>query len=214
MASSTSASRGGRRRFIFLLLAVIRGFSGAIGTQTWGRVLFAVGAAVTEMDHGGYGYTLSTVIETILTFGGLTDDPKILADVASKYPDNLHDSALINAAIVKAARFKWPFNPDESIRGSGGDDIGLVDSARASFYLFGHRLQSLYFSYFLFFFLVFRDFGCSFHRHISRPSRGVGAARHRLYRARVFFASGIFDLEQTASIADPRCPRRRYTRVC
>jgi hypothetical protein len=216
MASSTSASRGGRRRFIFLLLAVIvasgtlfaafrigvdRGFPGAIGTQTWGRVLFAVGAAVTQMDHGGYGYTLSTVIETILTYGGLTDDPKILADVASKYPDNLHDSALINAAIVKAARFKWPFNPDESIRGSGGDDIGLVDYARASFYLFGHRLQSLYFSYFLFFGISVAAFIVTFRDRPEVLALLVIACIAHLF----FFASGIFDLEQTASIADPRC---------
>jgi len=216
MAGSTTTLRGANRQFVFLLLAVIvvcgtllaafrvgvdRGFPGAIGTQTWGRILFAIGAAVTQMDHGGYGYTLSTVIETILTYGGLTADPKILADAASKYPDNLRDPNLINAAIDKATRFKWPFNPDESIRGSGGDDIGLVDYARASFYLFGHRLQSLYFAYFLFFGISVAAFIVTFR---SRPE--VLALVVIACIAHVFlFASGIFDLEQTASIADPRC---------
>src|SRR5215831_278955 len=91
MAGSATTLRGANRQFVFLLLAVIvvcgtllaafrvgvdRGFPGAIGTQTWGRILFAIGAAETQMDHGGYGYTLSTVIETILTYGGLTADPK------------------------------------------------------------------------------------------------------------------------------------------
>ena len=48
-------------------LGVERGFRDTIGTGNWGRILFGVGTAITQTDHGGYGYALSTVIETILT---------------------------------------------------------------------------------------------------------------------------------------------------
>jgi hypothetical protein len=51
----------------------------------------------------------------------------------------------------------------------------------------------------------FWDSDCGFHRHFSLPSRGIGFARHRLSRACVLFASSVFDLEDTASIVDPRC---------
>src|SRR5437016_5594692 len=94
-------------------LGVERGFCDTIGNESWGRILFGVGTAITQMDHGGYGYGLSTVIETILTAGGLTDDPKILAPLGVEFPGNLRDPALINAAIDKATRFEWPFNPEE-----------------------------------------------------------------------------------------------------
>jgi hypothetical protein len=132
-------------------LGVERGFRDTIGNGNWGRILFAVGTAITQMDHGGYGYALSGVVETILTNGGLTADAKILARLGVEFPDNLRDPALINAAIDKAARFKWPFNPEEAIRGSGGDDLGFVDYVRLSFLVFGSKIQSLYYTYFLIF---------------------------------------------------------------
>jgi hypothetical protein len=67
-------------------LGVERGFRDTIGNGNWGRVLFGVGTAITQVDHGGYGYALSTVIETVLTYGGLTDDPKILAPLGVQFP--------------------------------------------------------------------------------------------------------------------------------
>ena len=87
-------------------LGVDRGFRDTIGSGNWGRILFGVDTAITQKDHGGYGYALSTVIETVLTYGGLTDDPKILAPLGVQFPGNLRDPALINAAIEKAARLR------------------------------------------------------------------------------------------------------------
>ncbi len=55
-------------------IGIDRGFRDSIGMGAWGRVLFGVGTAITEMDHGGYGYALSTVVETVLTYNGLTGD--------------------------------------------------------------------------------------------------------------------------------------------
>src|SRR5207344_2208913 len=84
-------------------------------------------------------------------YGGLTGDPDILVPLGVQFPSNLRDPRLINSAIEKAARFKWPFNPDEAVRGSGGDDLGFVDYVRLSFLMFGHKIQSLYYTYFVIF---------------------------------------------------------------
>ena len=55
-------------------IGIDRGFRDSIGIGNWGRILFGVGTAITQMDHGGYGYAMSTVIETVLTYGGLTNE--------------------------------------------------------------------------------------------------------------------------------------------
>src|SRR5262249_28594356 len=129
-------------------IGIERGFPDTIGPGAWGRMLFAVGAAIAQMKHEGYGYTVPGAIETILYNSGLTSEERVLASLAVKFPDNLRNPVLIDAAIEKAVRFEAPINPDHGVRGSGGDDIGLVDYARLSFGLFGYKLRSFYFTYF------------------------------------------------------------------
>src|SRR5215831_17841757 len=181
-------------------IGVDRGFRDAIGDGNWGRILFGVGTAITQMDHGGYGYALSTVIETILKFGGLTDDPKILAPLGVEFPNNLRDPALINAAIEKAARFKWAFNPEDAIRGSGGDDLGFVDYVRLSFLVFGHKIQSLYYSYFLIFGVSAAVFLWTFR---SRPALLMLLVVTSVAQT-ILFASNLFGSHSLGSIADSR----------
>src|SRR5262245_60827194 len=181
-------------------LGVERGFRDTIGNGNWDRILFGVGTAITQMDHGGYGYALSTVIETILTYGGLTDDAKILAPLGVEFPNNLRDPALINAAIEKAARFKWAFNPEDAIRGSGGDDLGFVDYVRLSFLVFGHKIQSLYYSYFLIFGVSAAVFLWTFR---SRPALLMLLVITSV--AQIFlFSSILLAPHNLRSIADPR----------
>jgi hypothetical protein len=201
------------RYFLWLTIAVIcgaliatfrigldRGLSSTIGTGAWGRTLFAVGAAITQMEHGGYGYTISNVIETVLTYGGLTANDKILVDLGTKFPDNLHSSTLINTAISKAVHFKWPFNPDENVRGSGGDDLGLVDYVRLSFYLFGYNLLSLYLTYFAILAISISAF-----IYALRFRPGLLALLVITCVAQVFLlSSSIFDPHRLGSVADPR----------
>src|SRR5262245_22103652 len=181
-------------------LGVERGLRDTIGNGSWGRILFGVGTAITQMDHGGYGYALSTVIETILTYGGLTDDAKILAPLGVKFPDNLRDPALINAAIDMAAEFEWPFNPEEAIRGRGGDDLGFVDYVRLSFLVFGHNIQSLYYTYFLIFGISAAIFLWTFR---SRPARLMLLVITSVAQT-ILFASNLFESHNLGSISDPR----------
>ena len=177
-----------------------RGLHDEIGTETWGRALFAIGAAITQMKDGGYGYSLSNVIETILTYGGLTNDASILASLGAKFPENLRDPVLINAAIDKAAQFKWPFNPNEAVRGSGGDDLGLVDYVRLSFLLFGYRVQSLFFTYFLILGVSAAAFLYTFR---LRPALLMLLVIVCVAQIMVF-SSILFDRSVLGSIVDPR----------
>jgi glycosyltransferase 2 family protein len=201
------------RVFLWLAVAIVcvsltaafrlgtdRGLRDTIGPGAWGRVLFGIGAAITQMDDGGYGYTISTIIETVLKNGGLTGEPEILAPLGAKFPDNLRDTALINAAIDKAARYRWPFNPDEAIRGSGGDDLGFVDYVRLSFLVFGHKIQSLYYPYFLIFGASAAVFLWTFR---SRPALLMLLVITSVAQT-FLFASSLLAPHNLGSIADPR----------
>jgi hypothetical protein len=210
-----TARQNPRRSCFFVLLTVVsvcatlfasyrigvdRGFPDTIGTGAWGRALFAFGTAIAQMRHGGYGYAIPGTIETVLTYAGLTGNVKILTDLGTKFPDNLRNPALIDAAIDKAVRFNAPINPDQEVRGSGGDDLGLVDYTRLSFYLFGYRLRSLYFTYFMIFGISALAFIWAFR---SRP--GLLAILVMVSAAHVFlFTSSILDRDNLSSISDPR----------
>jgi len=186
--------------FSAIRIGIDRGLPNSIGEESWGRVLFAVGAAITQMEHGGYGYTIASVMETVLTSAGLTGDPKILADLGMKFPENLHRPELINGAIDKAVHFKWPFNPNEAIRGSGGDDLGLVDYTRLSFRLFGYRIQSLYILYFVILAISVSSFLWAFR---AQPGFLLLAATACAAQV-LLFASSLFDWSNLGTIADPR----------
>ena len=181
-------------------IGIDRGFRDTIGDEAWGRILFGVGTAITEMDHGGYGHALSTVVETVLTYGGLTNDPKILAPLGAHFPANLRDPSLINSAIEKAVQFRWPFNPDEAVRGSGGDDIGFVDYVRLSFLLFGHKIQSLYYTYFLIFAISAAAFLYTFRAQAGYLSLLIVTSAAQV----ILFSSNLFGFPNLGSIADPR----------
>ena len=181
-------------------IGIERDLRDTIGDESWGRILFGVGAAITQMDHGGYGYSLSTVVETVLTYGGLTDDPKILAPLGKQFPTNLRDPSFINAAIEKAARFRWPFNPEEAIRGSGGDDLGFVDYVRLSFLVFGHQIRSLYYTYFLIFGVSAAVFLWTFR---SRPALLMLLVITSVAQT-ILFASNLLASHNLGSISDPR----------
>jgi hypothetical protein len=181
-------------------IGIDRGFRDTIGNGNWGRILFGVGTAITQMDHGGYGYAMSTVIETVLTYGGLTNDPKILAPLGTEFPANLRDPTLINAAIDKAARFIWPFNPAEAVRGSGGDDLGFVDYVRLSFLVFGHNIQSLYYTYFLILGISAAAFLYAFRAAPAHLMLLIITSAAQI----VLFSSNLFGSDSLGSIADPR----------
>src|SRR5215217_2613634 len=88
--------------FTFICFAVIAAFYVGIARQlhntfadqSWGRVQFAITAAITSLYHGGYGYTASNVVRTILINGGLTGEPSALEAIGVTFPDNLRNPEL------------------------------------------------------------------------------------------------------------------------
>ena len=138
--------------FIFLSVAfqigISRNLQNTIADQSWGRVQFAIGAAITSMKFGGYGYTIAAPVRVALDNGGLTGDPAKLTALGLGFPDNLRNPAVINKAINQALELNWPFDSRNQVTGIGGDDIGLVDFTRLSFFLFGFSVLSFYLTYF------------------------------------------------------------------
>jgi hypothetical protein len=65
------------------------------------------------------------------------------------FPENLRDPIVIENAIKKAIAHNWPFNPNEQVTGSSGDDVGLVDYVRLSFILFGEKVVGFFLTYFM-----------------------------------------------------------------
>ena len=150
--------------FFSFRVGLDRGFEHTIGAEAYGRTSFAICAAITDLAHQGLGgHVCNEVVETVLAYAGLTGDNSALAPLGRKYPDNLRDQTLIDGAIRKAISF--PITPAHAkFRGSGADDVGLVDFAKLAFTLFGFNLLSLYLTYFTLlsgsvwaFFLAFRD---------------------------------------------------------
>jgi hypothetical protein len=185
--------------FVAYQVGVNRGFRDWLGQESYGRVLFAVGAAITQTQQGGYGHSLSSVIETVLTYGGITADNTILEKLGTKFPDNLRNTALINAAIDKAVQFKWPFNPDTDVRGSAGDDIGFVDYTKLAFHVYGYKVQSLYYIYFSVLGISIAAYLYQFRlRNSLLPLLGITCA------ALVFvFESNLFDAIDPKSVTEP-----------
>jgi hypothetical protein len=151
------------------------------------------------MRHGAYGHAIPGAIETVLIYGDLTGDSKILADLGTKFPDNLR-SALIDATIDKAVRFNAPNNPDQGVRGRGRRPWACQLREAE---LRGVRIQTsvaLYLGYFVIFAISASAFVCAFR---SRP--GLLAILVVICGAHVFlFSSSILDRANLSTIADPR----------
>jgi len=176
-----------------------RNLHSTFADQSWGRVQFAIGAAVTSLYHGGYGYTTSDVVRTVLASAGLTGDPAMLKYAGVTFPDNLRDPSLMENAIKKAVAFNWPFNPNEQVTGSSGEDVGLVDYVRLSFVLFGNKVVGFYLTYFV---LVVTSFAAAI--IAFRKSPGVLSVLV-LYAAVLFvlFKCNLLDFDMVG-LLDPR----------
>jgi len=125
---------------------------GTIAGEEWGRYLFGIGAALTQSRFGISGFVIDNPIEQKLQTEGLTDNSEMLNALGVKFPDNLRDERLLQRALEQARLFDVPPPPPgdyQRLRGSSGDDVGIVTYTRLSFWLFGLRVSSLYYTYFV-----------------------------------------------------------------
>src|SRR5690242_8861828 len=116
--------------FLSFRIGVMHGFDHTISTGAFGRVIFGIGAVITENKGDGRGYVLSATVRNALVDGGLTDDKAILEPLGTHYPQNFANAGLIDHAIDAA--LKSP--PDHfSLEPVLHDDIGNVDFTRLAF---------------------------------------------------------------------------------
>jgi hypothetical protein len=168
-------------------LGLIRGFDHIIAADAWGRMVFAIGAAITDLAHGGRGYIVFDHINTVLTYGGLTGEPGPLASLGLTFPANLQNATLIDAAIAKAVEFQ----PAASLPLSAvTEDLGMVDFVKLGFLLFGFRLVSLFLIYFVLLGASVAAFLAAFQRQpVALAMLATTLAAHF-----AFLGSDLFDL--------------------
>jgi hypothetical protein len=155
-SASRSSSLAGVLLTVLLVIGIFRvgvdkNLVGTFTDNEWGRYLFAMGAALTQLKGGPGGYVIDNVIETKLGMGGLTAMPEVLEPLGTKFPDNLRSEALMQRALEGARDVDVPPPPEGDytrLRGSHGDDVGLATFASLAFLLFGVKVSSLYYMFF------------------------------------------------------------------
>jgi hypothetical protein len=105
-------------------------------------------AVLSSQEHGltGHPYAGFDSIREALENGGMTKRADILEKLHTPYPANYYDDKLLNAAIEST---KGTETCGSELVYHGGNDQGLVDYIRASFWLFGANTYSLYYFYFV-----------------------------------------------------------------
>src|SRR5262245_48092493 len=78
------------------IIGIGRNLHTTLADQSFGRVQFAVGSAITSMKYGYRGYTLAEPVRKVLEESGLTGDPEALRRLGVAFPANLRDPALLN----------------------------------------------------------------------------------------------------------------------
>ncbi|MBL6613429.1 MAG: hypothetical protein ISP49_00680 [Reyranella sp.] len=137
---------------VLIILAVFamgvrRGMDGVIAVGKSEQTAWAV--AISEMVYGLDGYVAhAAVIDTIIQRirGGTSGpgDPNFEKNIAN--PDLLN--AAISAALSLGPQPEG-FVSERSLRTMVDDDIGIVDYDKIAFALFGFRVQSLYYLFFV-----------------------------------------------------------------
>jgi hypothetical protein len=134
----------------FVLLAVAycsglaRGDDRIVSLGEWGRFMYAISAAATDLRAGLPGYVILEGYWTLLEKAGFQQEPKVL-----------QDPAVMNRAFKEAWNTKLSPPPpaaqkvEYGVRGASADDLGFVDYAKLAFTIFGPRIQGFYHLYYL-----------------------------------------------------------------
>lgn len=130
-----------------------------------GRHEQAIGMAISELRFGSTGYSGYFAVLNKLTEHGMTNDPRILENYGMTADELLTNGDILNNAIEVALHTK-----DVSSFGQYqifGDDIGLVTYYELSFYIFGYRIESFFYLYFLLFSGSIVVFLLTFYRRVD-----------------------------------------------
>jgi hypothetical protein len=115
-----------------------------------GRHVSAFGIAISELRYGTSGYTGYNQVFNTLQQGGLTTDREILLKLGTSYPASLERHDLLNQAFAEASSL----GPHVALDGPYHmvrEDVGMITFYKLAFALFGFRIESPLFLYFLLF---------------------------------------------------------------
>jgi hypothetical protein len=134
----------------FILLGIAycsglaRGDDRIVSLSEWGRFMYAISAAATDLRAGLPGYVILEGYWTLLEKAGFQQEPK-----------SLQDPVVTNRAFKEAWNTKLTPPPPAfqkvqyGVRGASADDLGFVDYAKMAFTIFGPRIQGFYHLYYL-----------------------------------------------------------------
>jgi hypothetical protein len=113
----------------------------------------AVGVHISEKFHGTTGYVGRTEVLHELFRSGFTGRQNYLDPLGIQYPANVEMPDLLDKAIQNAINLKnLPTDAtfaNKRLYAPQANDPGLIDYMKWSFELFGYRVESLYYLYFL-----------------------------------------------------------------
>jgi hypothetical protein len=133
----------------FILLAIAycsglaRGDDRIVSLGEWGRFMYAISAAATDLRAGLPGYVILEGYWSLLEKAGFIQEPKALQDPVA-----------MNRAFKQAWNTRLTLPPPElqkieyGVRGASADDLGFVDYAKMAFTVFGPRIQGFYHLYY------------------------------------------------------------------
>ena len=127
---------------------------GTMTEQGWSRQLYGISAALTKLRFGIGGAAVDQRLLATLMRSGLTSEPDPASGV--RYPDNLRDAQLLQAALVQAQTVDLPPPRPANAKGEyidligfSGEDTGLGTYDYLAFRAFGVNVPALTYLYFL-----------------------------------------------------------------
>jgi hypothetical protein len=116
-----------------------------------GQFIYAVCGILTREKYGAGRYICSISVQHQLQDVGLGYDDTTLARIGKTVQDWLADTAFLNTGLKKAFALS-PLPTDGGARAYGwGGDSGYMDFVEYAFWLFGKKIQALYYGFFLLF---------------------------------------------------------------
>lgn len=188
---------------IFALIALsfqygrVRALDGQLAQTGRGHFVYALCGILSQRKYHDGRYICEVSQRQQLQDVGLWFDDRTLARVGKTAQQWLSDTAFLNSAIGEV--FSLPPVPAGGMTGFGwGYDAGYMDYVDFTFHVFGRRIESLYFGFFLLMGLSTALFCLQFWRNYFVLITAV------IFQAAFFYYLDLFKVVGLASLNNPR----------
>ncbi len=164
----------------------------------------AVAVALSDLIYGlNQGYVGYRAVEETLERNGMTKRPALIQQINREYPKNLQDRALMNGAIAAAMHVPVPRDvsfESQKLISMVYADLGIVDYYKAAFRLFGFRVESAYY----FYFILLAVSVIAFILAHCRSSVALAVLVLVLAAGNIVVSASVFNEINLATVANPR----------